>query len=518
MPISRKRKFIIIGVAVVVLALVVIVSVFASRKEEQEVTTVRVTRRPELKQIVTASGEVRPIQYINLTSEVQGRIEEIYVKPGDRVTRGQPVVRVDPTQLQASQEAQFAAAQAALNNVQNARTQVASAENNVAQQQQALNSAEAQLAAARQQVVAAQTSVDRARVDLNTAQRELKRTTELVEANVASRSDYDTARDRLDQAQVALRTAQAQLQQQEIAVKEAQARVAQQQVALADAKTGVNRARASVAAAEAQANQQQALLRGQSSQREKATTRSPLTGVVVDVPARVGTFAVAGLSTTALMTIADMSTVNVEVNVDETEIAKVEIGQPVKIKVDALSDQEIEGTVTQKNPLAQTKSGTGSGLTNTVNVQEAKEFKVVIEMKNLNDEVHDKLRPGMTATASITTAVRKDVLAVPLQAVVPKPTPTPSAASTANSNSASPTPTPVEKQNDEKGVFVFDNGKAKFYEVTTGINGESDIEITSGLNPGVEVITGPSRVLQKLKNGDAVKRQTRKTESNANAK
>lgn len=362
-----------------------------------------------------------------------------------------------------------------------------------------------------------QTSVDRAQVDLNTAQRELKRTTELVEANVASRSDYDAARDRYEQAQVALRTAQGQLQQQKIAVQESAARVNQQRVAVQDAKNGVARARTSVAASEERANQQQAFLRGQSSQREKATTRSPLTGIVVDVPARVGQFAVAGLSTTALMTIADMSTINVEVNVDETEIAKVEVGQPVKIKVDALGDKDIEGTVTQKNPLAQSKSGTGGGLTNTVNVQEAKEFKVVIEMKNLNDDTRDKLRPGMTATASITTAVRKDVLAVPLQAVVPKPSPTPSGSPTATPQGGAPSPTPVDQPKDEKGIYVFENSKAKFYEVKTGINGESDIEIVSGLNPNMEVITGPSRVLQKLKNGDAVKKQTRKPEGNSNA-
>lgn len=517
MALSRKKKIIISGAAAVVLALIVIVSVFANRKEESEVTTVTVARRPELKQIVTASGEVRPIQYINLTSEVQGRIEEISVSPGSKVIKGQPVVRVDPTQLESSQEAQLAASQAALNNVQNARTQVSSAENNVLQQQQILNTSESTLAVTRQQVVASQTNVDRAQVDLNTAQRELKRTTELVESGVSSRADYDAARDRFEQAQVALRTAQAQLQQQKISVQEATSRVNQQRVAVQESKTGVARARSSVAASESQANQQQALLRGQSSQRAKATTRSPLSGIVVDVPARVGTFAVAGLSTTALMTIADMSTINVEVNVDETEIAKVIVGQPVKIKVDALGDKEIEGSVTQKNPLAQSKSGTGGGLTNTVNVQEAKEFKVVIEMKNLNDETRDKLRPGMTATASITTAVRQDVVAVPLQAVVPKPSPTPSASPTATPNGGVPTPTPLDQPKDEKGIYVLEAGKAKFHEVKTGINGESDIEIVSGLDPGAEVITGPSRVLQKLKNGDAVKKQTRKTEANSNA-
>src|SRR5262249_29776634 len=109
MAISRKKK-IIIGVVVgVVLAAVVIFSVIAIRKEEPENVTVKLESRPELKQTVTASGEIRPIRYIKLTSEVPGRIEEIYVNPGAQVTKGKPLVRIDPTQLQSNQEAQWAA-------------------------------------------------------------------------------------------------------------------------------------------------------------------------------------------------------------------------------------------------------------------------------------------------------------------------------------------------------------------------------------------------------------------------
>jgi HlyD family secretion protein len=128
MALSRKKK-IIIGVIVgVVLVAVVVISVIATRKEEPEVVTVKLQYRPELKQTVTASGEVRPIQYIKLTSEVAGRIEEIYVQPGDLVTKGKPLVRLDPTQLQAGQEAQWAATQASINDVQNARNAVNSAQ------------------------------------------------------------------------------------------------------------------------------------------------------------------------------------------------------------------------------------------------------------------------------------------------------------------------------------------------------------------------------------------------------
>src|SRR5947209_1391203 len=511
MAVSRKKKIIIAVAAVAVLGLIVVVSILARGKDEPEVTVVKVETRTELKSTATASGEVRPIRYVNLTSEVQGRIVEINVNPGDHVATGQPLVRVDPTQLESSAEAQAASAQAALSDVQNARSAVLSAETNVQQAQAALAASEAQLAQARQAVNTAQTSVDREQVNLATAQRELKRTTDLIESGVASRSEYDAAQDRLKTAQVALNTAKAQLESSKIAVEESKARVNQQREAVKASQNGVNQAQNSVHASESRANQQQALLRGQSSQRYKATTLSPLTGVVVDIPARVGQYTLASTSTTSLMTIADMTTINVEVNVDETEIAQVEEGQTAKVKVDALGEREIEGIVVQKNPLAVSRSDTtGSGLGNRVNVQEAKEFKVVVELKNLPDEARNSLKPGMTATATVTTKTKQNVLAVPLQAIVeksPSPTPTP----TGQPQGQQPAVTPVgEKPKEIKGVYVLDGRKAKFIPIETGITGESDIEIVSGLQPNVEVITGPSRVLRTLKDGDTVKKQVNK--------
>src|SRR5206468_3582918 len=156
-------------------------------------------------------------------------------------------------------------------------------------------------------------------------------------------------------AKVALETAKANLESQKLAVKEATERTNQQKVAIKEAQTGIK-------SSEMRASQQQAFLRGQSSQREKATQYSPLNGVVADIPTRVGEYAVSALSSTPLMTIADMSTINVEVNVDETEIANVEVGQQAKVKVDALGEKEVTGMVTQKNPLALAKSDTQGGL------------------------------------------------------------------------------------------------------------------------------------------------------------
>ena len=495
MALSRKKK-IIIGVSVAaILAIVVIVSVYATRKEEPEVITVKLETRSELRQTVTASGEVRPIRYIKLTSEVPGRIEEIYVNAGDQVIKGKPLVRVDPTQLQSTQEAQWAATQASINDVQNARNAVSAA-------QQALVVAESSVAAARQQVVAMQTNVDRAQVDLNTAQRELKRYTDLIEAGVSSRLEYDTARDRFETAKISLETARANLEAQKIAVREATERATQQKIAVKDAQTAIK-------SSEMRANQQSAMLRGQTSQRSKATQLSPLNGVVADIPTRVGEYAVAGLSTTPLMTIADMSQINVEVNVDETEINNVEVGQQAKVKVDALGDKEIKAVVTQKNPLAIAKSDQTGGLSNRVNVQEAKEFKVTLQLQELPDDVQISLRPGMSSTATITTKTKNNVLAVPLESIVEKSA-TPNASPSPSIAGNAPTPVSSDRPKPQKGVYLIEGNKVRFVEVTTGITGEADIEITSGLKAGQEVVRGPSRILKTLKDAMTVKRQTKK--------
>ncbi|HEV7747397.1 MAG TPA: efflux RND transporter periplasmic adaptor subunit [Pyrinomonadaceae bacterium] len=503
MALTKKKKIIIAVVATALLALVIIISVFASRKDEAEVTTVKLEVKPELRQTVTASGEVRPIRYIKLTSEVPGRIEEIYVNAGDQVTQGKPLVRVDPTQLQSTQEAQWAAAQQAINDIQSARNAVSNA-------QQGLVVADSSVSSARQQLVAVQTAVDRAQVDLNTAQRELKRNSDLIESGVASRFDYDAARDRYDQAKIALQTAKSNLTSQQIAVKEATERANLQKVVVQEAKTGIK-------SSEMRANQQQALLRGSSSQRSKATQLSPLNGVVADIPTRVGEYAVAGLSTTPLMTIADMSTINVEVNVDETEISNVEVGQQAKVKVDALGDKEVNAVVTQKNPLAVSKSDTQGGLSNRVNVQEAKEFKVTVELRDMPDDVRKGLRPGMSATATITTKTKNNVIAVPLEAIVEKAPPVPSPGATVAGSAPTPAPASGEKPKSLKGVYLLEGNKVRFIEITTGITGEADIEVTSGVKSGMEIVRGPSRVLKTLKDGMTVKRSERKPGASANA-
>lgn len=485
MALSRKSK-ILIGIGV--LALVgagVAFSVLRSGRDTPEIVSVKIERRKELRSSVTASGEVRPIQFMNLTSEVQGRIEEIYVKEGDAVKKGAPLVKLDPTALNSSTDAQLAALQASLNDVQVSRSQIIAAQNQLSSAQQALNAAMTSVDSARQQVTSA-------RIDLSTAERELKRTTELVEAGVESKSNFDAAKDRVDLAQTRFKSA-------ELAVQESESRMRQQEVAVKDARRAVDTAELSTKTSAKRAEQQQAILRGQRTQRDKTLSVAPINGVIAEIPSKVGTFAVAGLSTTPLLTIADMSSINVEVKVDETSIDRVREGQTAKIKVDAFGERELVGKVTQKTPLAIGKSQTSGGLSTNINVQEAKEFKVVIQLSGIPEDVREGLRPGMSATADITTDTVNDVLSVPLQSIVKKRAETGQVPAGGD-----------EKPRDLEGVFLLEDGRAKFVEVKTGITGESEIQIVSGLSEGQEVITGPSKVLNTLKDDTRVKRQEKK--------
>ena len=513
MALSRKTKIIVGVVAAVLIAAVIIGSIFATRTDTPEVTVVKVETRKELRSTVTSSGEVRPIQFMNLTSEVQGRIEEIYVKEGDHVTKGQPLVRLDPLQLQSNTDAQTAAFQTAQDEIRITQSQVTAAQNQLGQSQQQYNIALVAIESARQAVITAQTDVDRATVEFNAANRELSRNQQLLESGVISRQIYDEAKDRVANASASLNTAKSNLSVRQLGIKDAQTRLAQQNVALRDARRAVDTANLSVASSQSRANQSAAILRGQKNQRDKTLQVAPIDGVIAEIPSKVGTFAVANLSSTALMTIADMSTINVEVKVDETSIDKVEVGQKAKIKVDAFGDKEIAGEVIQKTPLAMGKSQTSGGLSTNINVQEAKEFRVVIRMNELPQEIKDGLRPGMSATAEITTKVVDNVLAVPLQAVIEKK---PEGKATPLPGDAPEAPVPGEKPKMITGVFVLDGNKAKFVEVTTGIIGESDRQIMTGLKEGDEVITGPSRILNTLKEGATVKKQVKKEGEAAN--
>lgn len=466
----RKKKTVIIGAAIVGLIAIVFLSKAVQKKEGEAVQIGKVERRAHLESKVTASGEIRPVKFYNLTAEVPGRVEQIYVSEGDVVKKDQPLVRVDPTQSTFSVSASEASVRVAQADVSNQQVALQQAENSVNQ--------------ARANLAAAVSDQERNKADLIFSESEFNRYQQLVENGVATKSQFDSTKSRYDQAKAVMAAQDSRINQLKVLVR--------------DAELGIERSRAALHSAEERVKQGQAELSRQSDQLKKTTRFSPIDGVVSSLPVRVGEYALASFSTTPLMTVADMSQINAEIKVDETDIADVQVGQKAKVKVDALGDVEIEGEVIEKGASAITRSG--QTIAQSANTQEAKDFLVKIKL-NPVQQVRDKLRPGMSSTAVITTATVDQVLTAPLQSIVPREAPKDQQPDeTASGGSA--------KKKEVEGVFVFTkDGRGHFTPITTGIKGDQEIEIKSGLNEGDEIIIGPYKTLRTLKDGDQVKRE-----------
>jgi HlyD family secretion protein len=477
MAVSRRRKIIIVVAAILVLGAIIVAGVFARRTDQVEVQTAKIERRALLESKVTANGEVRPIRYYDITAEVPGRVTDVYVNEGEEVKKGTPLLRVDPTQLATSTSMQEAALRASQAETQNQEAALAAAEN-------AINTARAQLNTSK-------ADFDKAMVEKNNAEIELKRAADLLEAGIQSRSNYDTAKMRFDAAAASVDAAKARVQQSEVQVRDAEIRVNQEKAALNTSK--------------ARAAQQRASLDQAADQLRRTTQYAPIDGIVAGPIVKVGTYALANFSSTALLLIADMTVINVEVRVDETDIANVALGQKAKVKVDALADKELEGDIVERAAWAQNRAGQTTAQAAAAATQEAKDFKVVVRLTNLTKEVRERLKPGMSATAVITTDRHENVIAVPLQALVERE-PQEIGQGGGNPADQNKAQNPKEKK-PVKGIFTIQNEKALFVPVETGITGENDIEIKSGLKEGQEIVIGPYRQLRTLKNDQKIKRE-----------
>jgi HlyD family secretion protein len=243
----------------------------------------------------------------------------------------------------------------------------------------------------------------------------------------------------------------------------------------------------------------------------KVRIESPINGIVTRRNIEEGETVVIGTMNnagTVLLTIADMSVIQAEVEVDETDIPSVKIGQPAKVTIDALPDQTFTGKVTEigNSPIQQAGSAQSS--------TQATNFKVVVTL----DKEIPEVRPGFTCTANITTAVRDNALSVPIQATTvrelvlddkgnvvrpPENQRQPSRPGSMTAQAAELKPGQTRKE--LEGVFVVQNNKALFMPVKTGIAGEKYFEVMSGLKEGDKVITGPFTSVRSLAEGAAVK-------------
>jgi HlyD family secretion protein len=464
--VKSKWKILIVVLAVVVLGGGFYASTVISKKGLVTVQTGSVVRQ-DLTSIVTASGEIKPKNYINIGANAMGEIRELLVKEGDRVHKGQLLARIENVQPEADVDAQKAT----------------------------VNSAEADSSAAESDVKAAdenirtmQASLDKDKSDLDHAKADYDRNLALYNEHLLAKQDFDLKK---------------------FAYEAQQATVRQSEMRLIQSRSQRDQKVAALAAAQKRIVGYRAGLVRVNDILQKHNSYAPLDGVVTNLPVRVGETVVPGIQSSAsslMMTIADMSLITAEVKVDETDIVNVKLGQVADVTIDAIPNKTFKGHVTEIGNTAILRSTGVAASQSAVSSQEAKDFKVVIALDNPPDEI----RPGLSSTAKITTATRKSVLSIPIQALTVRQKgqlePKPANGKVVQAAATKPDPVAEKAKKEEiQGVFVVSGGKAIFKKVETGVTGATDIEVVSGLNEGDQIVTGTYQVIRTILNETQVK-------------
>ncbi len=337
-----------------------------------------------------------------------------------------------------------------------------------------LQRGEASVAAAQSALGQARTNVEQARANLELARQGLKRQQDLWKDGLTTKEALERA-----QNDVAVREADLKAREQDVLTREQQ--IKQEQAGLATTRYNLN----------------------------QVIISAPMDGLVVRRSIEEGETAVVGTMNNAgsvLLTIADMSLLEAEIEVDETDIPNVAVGQEARVTIDAIPDRTFRGHVTEiGNSPIQTTQSTGQ--------RQATNFKVVVTL----DEAVPDVRPGFTCTAEITTATRRNVVSVPIQAlavrellfdskgaIVREPPPVRRRGQSDETTAPRPETPAGHTRKETEGVFVWRDGKAVFTPVKVGVAGEQYFEILDGLKPGDQVITGPFASVRELADGEVV--------------
>ena len=443
-----KAKKVVAGIgAGIVLAAAIPLAISQANKNVVLVQT-GVAAREDLTSVVSASGEIKPKVYVNVGANAFGNIVKLYVHEGERVKAGQLLVQLGNVQSQADVAA--------------TRAQLEAAKTDALASQAAIKTAQADL--------------DRAQANYEKARLDFQRAEALWGRGLIPKSEYDGNKAAFDGASAGLELSRAGLAQ-----------------AKAQQATSVQRVR-----------QYEATLVHANDALRKTVYTAPFAGVITNLPVREGETVVVGVQNSpgsTLMTLSDMSVITAEVQVDETDIVNVKLGQPAEVTIDALPKKVFHGAVTEIGDNAIVRSTGLATSLSTAGSQEAKDFKVVVTLK----DPPANLRPGLSATAKITTAVRSNIVGIPIQALtVRQRGDLERKQGKGDVQAASSLPSPRDKEQIQ-GVFVVRDKRAQFVPVDTGITGVTDVEVLHGVQPGDEIITGSYKVLRTLRNGASVK-------------
>ena len=407
-----------------------------------EVTVEEADNRTILEK-VTASGKIFPETEVKISSDVSGEIVELYVQEGDSVYTGQVLAKIDPDTYEST--------------VERGRASV--------------NSAKANKAASATQIESSKAQIQQIQAQLTNAKTVHDRNVKLLSEGVISQVEFDQSLSALQGLVANMRASEATLE---------------------SAKKNVEGASYSVQSAEA-------TLREMRTSLSRTIIKSPTNGIVSSLSVEqgervVGTIQMAG---TEMMRIANLSAMEVQVDVSENDILRVSLNDKVDIEVDAYLDRKFSGHVTE---IANSASNIGGAA--SLNTDQVTNFvvKVRVDSESYKDLLGPNkrypFRPGMSASVDIKTETMDDVLAIPIQAV------------TVREKEDDKDNKKKKAANDEleEVVFVMEADTVRMVNVTTGIQDDEYILVTSGLEKGEVVVTGPySAISKKLDQGDAVR-------------
>jgi len=444
-----------LGVAAA-LGVIVWVSINQANKGVVTVQTSKVAKQEDLVSVVTASGEIKPTTYTNITAQGFGRITEILVKEGDHIKKGDRLLLQDNVQANADVQAQAASINSSQSGVQ---------------------AAEASFKATQSDLTMQEANLEKAKLDYERGQG-------LYKDGLIPKQDFDQRETTYDAAVATVEASKARMQAQKAQLEQVRSQLDQGKAVLVHTKDILS----------------------------KTTYESPINGIVSYLPVRLGEYVVPGIQNangSFLMTLSDMSVVTSEVKVDETDIVNVKIGQDADVTIDAVPGKIFKGKVTEIGSQAVLRSSGLATTQTTTSNQEAKDFKVVVTL----DSPPENLRPGLSTTAKIKTAEKKNAVAIPIQALAVRSRKDLDEAAKNGKKSggsvtlaAPPASSPGDPKKDEvQGVFVVTGKKAVFRPVETGISGVTDIEITKGLQEGDEIVVGSYKALRTLKPEASVK-------------
>lgn len=442
---KKKRWPLWVGL-VILLALVGLAVVKGQKSDKGLPVTQEEVKKRTLVEKVSASGKIFPEAEVKISSDVSGEVVELYVQEGDSVVTGQILARIDPEVFASAVERGTAS-------VNNAKAQEAMAEANIANAEAQVGQIEAQL---------------------QNARLIHKRNTQLHEQGVISQAEYEQSQATLDGLLANKSAAEASIKSSLKSAEGASYNVKVAAANLKELKTNLSR----------------------------TTIKAPTNGIISSLSIEqgervVGTIQMTG---TEMMRIANLNTMEVQVEVSENDILRVEVGDPVDIEVDAYLDMVFKGAVTE---IANSANNISTGQV-SLNNDQVTNFIVKVR---INSESYANagsngskypFRPGMSASVDILTEEQKDILTVPIQAV------------TVRDLNADKDDLDEDIQ---EVVFTRSADTVKMVTVTTGIQDNEYIRVLDGLEEGTMVITGPySAVSKKLSQGDAVKEKQKKTE------